>query len=64
VDDNIEGTIWKELSGLEEALEYHKLEEQFASDQKKQELKQKKTPLNDKTFTILDPKKAYNICKL
>jgi hypothetical protein len=61
VDDNIEGTIWKELSGLEEALEYHKLEEQFASDQKKQELKQKKTPLNDKTFTILDPKKAYNI---
>jgi hypothetical protein len=31
------------LSGLEEALEYHKLEEQFASDQKKQELKQKKS---------------------
>ena len=49
-----------QLSGLEDALEYIELEEKFASQKSKDAAGQGKK----KQPTVLDPRKAYNICEL
>ena len=49
-----------QLSGLEDALEYIELEEKFASQKPKDAAGQGKK----KQPTVLDPRKAYNICEL
>ena len=55
--NSTEGTIWRELSGLEDALELCEIESKF-SNQKPKDAKGSKQQQNP---TILDPKKAYNL---